>query len=93
MSISAIASAGARPVLGPKAILAQLMRHAMPTDANELAAKVHDRMPVILLPEEYDQWLDPEFQNRDKLLSMLRPFPADEMTVRPVSTFVNNARN
>lgn len=63
------------------------------TDANELAAKVHDRMPVILPPDEYDLWLDPEFQDRDKLLSMLRPFPADEMTVRPVSTFVNNARN
>ncbi len=63
------------------------------TDANELAAKVHDRMPVILPPEEYDLWLDPEFQDRDKLLSMLRPFPADEMTVRQVSTFVNNARN
>jgi putative SOS response-associated peptidase YedK len=63
------------------------------TDANELAAKVHDRMPVILPPDEYDLWLDPEFQDRDKLLSMLRPFPADEMTVRPVNTFVNNARN
>jgi putative SOS response-associated peptidase YedK len=63
------------------------------TDANELAAKVHDRMPVILPPEDYELWLDPEFQDRDKLLSILRPFPADEMTVRPVSTFVNNARN
>jgi putative SOS response-associated peptidase YedK len=61
------------------------------TDANELAAKVHDRMPVILPADEYDLWLDPEFQDRDKLLSMLRPFPADEMTVRPVSTFVKKA--
>jgi len=61
------------------------------TDANELAAKVRDRMPVIL--PDCNLWLDPESQDRDKLLSMLRPFPADEMTVRPVSTFVNNARN
>jgi hypothetical protein len=42
---------------------------------------------------EYDLWLDPKFRDRNKLLSMLRPFPADEMRVRPVSTFVNNARN
>jgi putative SOS response-associated peptidase YedK len=63
------------------------------TAANELATKVHDLMPVILPPEDYDLWLDPEFQDRDKLLSMLRAFPADEMQVRPVSTVVNNARN
>jgi putative SOS response-associated peptidase YedK len=63
------------------------------TDANELAAKVHDRMPVILPPEDYDLWLDPEFEDREKLQSMLRPFPGDEMRVRPVSTHVNNARN
>ena len=62
-------------------------------DADELASKIHDRLPVILSEEEYDLWLDLEFQDRDKLLSMLRPFPADEMQVRPVSTFVNNARN
>jgi putative SOS response-associated peptidase YedK len=63
------------------------------TDANELAGKVHDRMPVILPPEEYALWLDPEFQDRGKLLSLLAPFPADEMTARPVSPFVNNARH
>jgi putative SOS response-associated peptidase YedK len=50
-------------------------------------------MPVILPEEDYDVWLDPEFQDRNRLLSMFRPLPADEMTVRPVSTFVNNVRN
>jgi putative SOS response-associated peptidase YedK len=63
------------------------------TDASELAAKVHDRMPVILREDDDDFWLAPEFEERDKLLSMLRPFPADEMRVRQVSTVVNNARN
>jgi putative SOS response-associated peptidase YedK len=38
-------------------------------------------------------WLDPEFQDRDKLVAMLQPFPADEMKVRPVNTYVSNARN
>ncbi|HEY9656670.1 MAG TPA: SOS response-associated peptidase, partial [Crinalium sp.] len=29
------------------------------TQANELLQPIHDRMPVILAPEEYDRWLDP----------------------------------
>jgi putative SOS response-associated peptidase YedK len=56
------------------------------TDANELAAQVHDRMPVILDDEDYDDWLAGE-------QIPLVPFPPDRMTARPVSTFVNNARN
>lgn len=63
------------------------------TTANELTAKVHDRMPVILPPEEYDYWLDPAFEGTDKLLSLLKPYPSDEMALYPVSTYVNNARN
>jgi putative SOS response-associated peptidase YedK len=60
------------------------------TDANELARKVHDRMPVILDPPDYDAWLDPANQD---VAYMLDQIPADRMTVRPVSTFVNNARH
>jgi putative SOS response-associated peptidase YedK len=56
-------------------------------------AGIHDRMPVILPPEEYDLWLDPEFEGKEKLLSMLRPYPADELTAIPVSTIVNSPRN
>ena len=56
-------------------------------------ADIHDRMPVILSPADYDLWLDPEFQDKEKLQSLLRPYPADEMTAYPVSTFVNNPRN
>lgn len=56
------------------------------TAANELAAQVHDRMPVILEQEDYADWLTGE---QVPLVS----FPADRMTVRPVSQYVNNARN
>ena len=63
------------------------------TDPNELMASIHDRMPVILSPDDYDLWLDPEFQGKEKLLSLLRPYPADEMIAYPVSTVVNNPRN
>ena len=49
--------------------------------------------PVILAPDDYDLWLDPEFQGKEKLLPLLRPYPASEMTAYAISTVVNNPRN
>jgi putative SOS response-associated peptidase YedK len=63
------------------------------TDANELASNVHDRMPVILDPADYDCWLDPACEDRAKLERLIRPFGGQTMTVRPVSTYVNNVKN
>lgn len=63
------------------------------TEPNELMADIHDRMPVILSPDDYDLWLDPEFEGKEKLQSMLQPYPADEMTAYPVSTLVNSPMN
>lgn len=63
------------------------------TEANALMQELHDRMPAILAPQDYNAWLDPEFQAKDELLSLLRPYPADEMTCWPVSTLVNSPRN
>ncbi|HUG93913.1 MAG TPA: SOS response-associated peptidase [Planctomycetaceae bacterium] len=63
------------------------------TDANELVAGLHDRMPVILDETAYDRWLDPELDDRDELESLLLPFPARRMKAWPVSTVVNNPRN
>lgn len=63
------------------------------TDPNPLMATIHDRMPVILPPDVYDVWLDPEFQGRERLTSLLVPYPADEMIATPVSSFVNSPKN
>ena len=63
------------------------------TQPNELVANIHNRMPVILDPTMYEPWLDPSFQNREFLESILRPFPADHMMVVPVSTLVNSPRH
>jgi putative SOS response-associated peptidase YedK len=60
------------------------------TDANDLIAPLHDRMPVIVSPGDFDLWLDPTVSTTERLLSLLRPFPADGMTASPVSTLVNN---
>src|SRR5262245_435103 len=63
------------------------------TDANKLASKVHDRMPVILNPDDYDPWLDPQVDDRTKLEKLLVPSRGKGMTARPVSTYVNNVKN
>ncbi|MCA9929387.1 MAG: SOS response-associated peptidase [Anaerolineales bacterium] len=62
------------------------------TTPNELMAPIHNRMPVILEPEDFDTWLDPGPQP-DQGLHLLRPYPAHKMTFYPVSTFVNSPAN
>jgi putative SOS response-associated peptidase YedK len=62
------------------------------TDANALLAKLHDRMPVILAPEQYDAWLDPANQDAKSLTPMLKPYPAELMIDYPVSTRVNSPK-
>lgn len=63
------------------------------TEANELMQTIHDRMPVILPPDQYDVWLDPAFADVERLRLLLRPFPFALMRLNPVSTRVNNPRN
>jgi putative SOS response-associated peptidase YedK len=63
------------------------------TTSNSLIRPMHDRMPVILMPEEYHLWLDGEMTDPARLASLYRPCPSDLMEVFPVSTIVNNPRN
>ena len=63
------------------------------TEANDVLKPIHDRMPVILYARDYDRWLDPKIGDQATLQGLLKPYPADEMTAYPVSTFVNNPRN
>jgi putative SOS response-associated peptidase YedK len=60
------------------------------TAPNDLLRSVHDRMPVILHPQDYDLWLDPEVKAPDVLQPLLQPYPTEAMTGYPVSTLVNN---
>lgn len=62
------------------------------TDANKKVMAIHDRMPVILHPNHYDQWLDPNTP-ADLLKSVLVPWNEDDTELRPVSTYVNSPRN
>jgi putative SOS response-associated peptidase YedK len=59
------------------------------TEANELMEPIHNRMPVILDPKDYDLWLDPKVKNSELLQPLLRPYATEEMTAYRVSTAVN----
>ena len=61
--------------------------------ANELLAPFHDRMPVILAPNDYNVWLNPEATNPATLAYLFEPAPANELVATPDNPVVNNARH
>jgi putative SOS response-associated peptidase YedK len=63
------------------------------TRPNEVVADIHDRMPVILRPEDEDIWLDRETYDAELLLSLLAPYDAGQMRAYPVSAIVGNAKH
>jgi putative SOS response-associated peptidase YedK len=63
------------------------------TPANELMAKIHDRMPVILHEKDEAKWLDPQLKDPDKLKELLVPYPSELMEAYQVSRLVNSAKN
>jgi putative SOS response-associated peptidase YedK len=52
------------------------------TDANELIKPIHDRMPVILPKDKERVWLDSDVVDASLLLSILKPYPASEMSYK-----------
>ncbi|HEX7737880.1 MAG TPA: SOS response-associated peptidase [Ktedonobacteraceae bacterium] len=63
------------------------------TEPNELMASIHNRMPAILRPKAYEDWLNPQLRDDDVLTHLLKPYPAELMKARTVSKLVNNPRN
>ena len=59
------------------------------TDANELVAQIHNRMPLILAPRDYTRWLSEEPDPRD----LMQPCPAEQMRMWPISIRVNKPEN
>jgi len=54
------------------------------TEPNDLLRPIHDRMPVIVQKGQEAAWIDPNNHNQKELLSILKPYPSDEMTISPV---------
>jgi putative SOS response-associated peptidase YedK len=59
------------------------------TEANEIVSSIHDRMPAIISKDDYDYWLDPTTFDREKLLSLLKPYDSEKMELYAVSKRVN----
>jgi len=62
----------------------------MTTEPNTLAARVHDRMPVLLHARDVPRWLDPTLTEAEQVSALLGPYPAQEMELRPVSRRVSD---
>lgn len=60
------------------------------TRPNDATAGIHDRMPVILSPADYDRWLDPASGDPSDLFE---PFPSEDLTAWPIGPEVGNVRN
>ncbi|HKV10588.1 MAG TPA: SOS response-associated peptidase [Thermoanaerobaculia bacterium] len=63
------------------------------TDANDFIRPLHDRMPVILEKQDFDLWLDPKFEDAERLQALLQPAPNDILETFPVSKLVNSPAN
>lgn len=63
------------------------------TTPNRLVEDLHNRMPVILRPEDYELWLDPGEQRVESVAELLKPFDSARMKRYAVSTRVNNVNN
>jgi putative SOS response-associated peptidase YedK len=63
------------------------------TAANAAMAPLHDRMPVVLAPDAWARWLDPNAPDLGELRALLRPAPDEWLEIYPVEPLVNNVRN
>lgn len=63
------------------------------TAANAFVARLHERMPVVLKPADWELWLDRSVTDPARLRPLLRPYPAEEMEGWPVSSLVNTPKN
>lgn len=62
------------------------------TDANRLLMPIHERMPVVLEPQDFETWLSPHTRP-DEAAALLKPTRGDLFTLTPVSTLVNSVDN
>jgi putative SOS response-associated peptidase YedK len=63
------------------------------TDAPDDLGRIHERMPLMVPRERWDDWLDPRRSDRSELLELLQPAAPGVLEAFPVSTKVSNVRN
>lgn len=62
------------------------------TEAVDEAGRVHDRMPMLVEPDSWSAWLDPDLSETEVLRDLLQPAMPGRLEVVPVSTAVNDVR-
>ncbi|MEA3056115.1 MAG: hypothetical protein QOD30_1547 [Actinomycetota bacterium] len=62
-------------------------------EPNDKVARLHDRMPVMLEPDQWDIWLDPDNDDVGSLTQLLVPAPSSQVELVPVSMLVNTVTN
>jgi putative SOS response-associated peptidase YedK len=60
------------------------------TEPNDLLMPIHNRMPVIIRPDDREKWLDPEEQDPERLIPLLAAYPSSDMDAWTVSKTVNS---
>jgi putative SOS response-associated peptidase YedK len=63
------------------------------TSAPDELGKIHDRMPMVITPDRWSDWLDPALNDPADLMALLAPAAATGLISYPVSTAVNSVRH
>jgi putative SOS response-associated peptidase YedK len=63
------------------------------TTPNNIMEPIHNRMPVILQKKDESTWINPEHEDTEKLLGLLKPYPDRQLEAYEISTYVNKPRN
>jgi putative SOS response-associated peptidase YedK len=63
------------------------------TTAIDEVGHLHERMPMTVLPEHWEAWLDPRVSDVEELRALMAPPAAGALEIYPVSTAVNSIRN
>jgi putative SOS response-associated peptidase YedK len=63
------------------------------TRASGVITSIHDRMPVSLIPDVWEEWLDRDLRDPETALGLLRTIDTDVIMEHPVSNRVNSVKN
>ena len=69
------------------------MTPIMTTRANATIRHIHERMPVVIEPEDFERWLDCKTQEPREISDLMRPVEEDFFEALPVSDLVNKVAN
>lgn len=93
MAIAGLWDAWKEPKKSPQEVDRWLQSFAMvTTEANELMATIHTRMPVMVQERDWEEWLDRD-ETRPAPLHLLRPYDSEAMRLQACNTAVGNVRN